>query len=48
MDNEDFRNAVAQLVAEGGWSSIKELVDLVSISKLKKEYDFLIEDKEDE
>lgn len=48
MNNKEFRNEITQLVSDGGWSSIRDLVDLVPISKLKKEYDFLIEEEEDD
>lgn len=47
MSEEEFRNEVTQLVAEGGYSSIRELVDLVTLSKLKREYDFLIEEEDE-
>lgn len=48
MSNEDLRNEIANIVSDGGYSSIRELVDLVPISKLKKEYDFLLEENDDE
>lgn len=47
MNEEKFRNEVAQLVAQGGYSSIRDLVDLVTLSKLKREYDFLIEEEDE-
>lgn len=36
MTNEELREAVAELVADGGYDLIEELVQLVPISKLKK------------
>lgn len=46
MTNEELREAVTELVADGGYDLIEELVQLVPIAKLKKEYDFLWEDDE--
>jgi hypothetical protein len=45
MTDEEFKNAVAQLVAEGGWSSIYSLVDSIPIEDLKNMYPGLLDDE---
>jgi len=48
MSDDDFKEAVAKSVAEGGWSSIYSLVDSIDIDTLKNNYSYLLEDEEDE
>jgi hypothetical protein len=48
MNEKEFREKVTKLVAEGGWSSIRNLVDSIPIEDLKDTYSHLLEDDEDE
>lgn len=43
---EEFRDKVAKHVAEGGWSSIRDFVDLVPIEDLECEFYYLLEDED--
>jgi len=47
MSNEELRDKVTSIIVDGGYSSIREIVDMVPISKLKNEYDYLLEEDED-
>ena len=46
MDEEEFRTAVTRLVSEGGWSSLRSLVDSIDIDELRSMYSHI--DDEDE
>ncbi len=48
FNEEEFRKKVAQSVANGGWSSIKEIVDLVDINDLRGLYNHLDEESDEE
>jgi hypothetical protein len=48
MNEEEFRDKVTRSVAEGGWSSIQNLVDQIPIEDLKDIYCHLLEDDEDD
>jgi hypothetical protein len=47
LSEDEFRTKVARIVADGGWSSIVNLVDAVPIEDLRDQYSW-IEDDEDE
>jgi hypothetical protein len=48
MNEEEFRDKVTRSVAEGGWSSIQNLVYQIPIEDLKDIYCYLLEDDEDD
>jgi hypothetical protein len=48
LSDDEFRTEVARCVAEGGWSSIRSIVDLVDIDDLRSKYYFLDEEEENE
>jgi hypothetical protein len=47
LSEDEFRTEVARIVAEGGWSTIVNLVDSVPIEDLRDRY-YWLEDDEDE
>ena len=45
LSTEKFRERVLEIVADGGFSSIEELVSLVPIAKLRNHYDWIDEEE---
>ncbi len=48
MTDREFRDRVASIVAEGGWSSVVDILELVPIKKLRAEFDWIDGDEYDE
>ena len=48
FNEEEFRNKVAKSVANGGWTSIREIVNMVDINELRNLYNHLDESEEQE
>ena len=46
LTDDEFRTQVTRIVAQGGWSTISSLVDMIPIEDLKDEYYWLDEDPE--
>lgn len=48
LTDDEFRTQVTRIVAQGGWSSIESLVDMVPIDELRGRYSWLDEDDEED
>jgi len=48
LTEDEFRSKVSSYVAQGGWSTISSLVDMIPIEDLRDQYYWLDEEDDDD